>query len=43
MNNLVLPIKNELDIFEIKLKEVILKEDNFLLNDLDNFLFLNAT
>ncbi|MBQ8634530.1 polyprenyl synthetase family protein [bacterium] len=41
MNKILLPIKNELETFENKLKEVISKEDNFLINDLNNFIFSN--
>ena len=39
MDKIISPIKNELDIFENNLKEVILKEDNFLVSDLEIFLF----
>lgn len=41
MDKILLPIKNELEIFENKLKEIIEECDNFLLYDLKNFLFTN--
>ena len=41
MNNIISPIKNELDIFENELKKVVLKEDNFLTSDLEKFIFTN--
>ena len=42
MNNIIFPIKNELDEFENKLKEVILNENNFLMSELENFMFSSA-
>ena len=41
MKNIIIPIQEELNIFEKNLKKVILKEDNFLTNDLFNFMFNN--
>ena len=41
MNKIIFPIKKELDGFENSLKEVILKENNFLTYDLEKFIFTN--
>lgn len=41
MNEIIFPIKNELELFENSLKEVILKENNFLTYDLEKFIFEN--
>ena len=41
MNKITLPIKNEIETFENNLKEVIFKENNFLVDDLNKFLFSN--
>ena len=35
------PIKNQMNAFEIKLKEIISKDKNFLFNHLENFMFSN--
>jgi len=42
MDKIIFPIKNELNEFENKLKKVILSEDNFLVSDLDSFIFSSA-
>ena len=42
MNNIIHPIKNELEIFENNLKEVITSCDNFLMQDLEKFMFEKA-
>lgn len=39
MNEVIFPIKNELETFENKLRKVILKTDNFLTSDLEKFIF----
>lgn len=39
MDKIIFPIKNELENFEAKLKEVILNTDNFLTYDLEKFMF----
>lgn len=41
MENIIFPIKNELIVFENTLKKVIADCDNFLLADLNNFMFSN--
>ena len=41
MNKIIFPIKKELELFENTLKEVILKENNFLTYDLEKFIFAN--
>lgn len=41
MNEIIFPIRNELEIFENKLKKVVLREDNFLTSDLEKFIFTN--
>ena len=41
MNKIISPIKNELELSENTLKEVILKENNFLTYDLEKFIFAN--
>lgn len=41
MENIIFPIKNELNEFENNLKKVIANCDNFLLADLNNFIFSN--
>ena len=41
MDKIIFPIKNELEDFENSLKEVILKENNFLTYDLEKFIFTN--
>ena len=41
MDKIIFPIKNELENFETKLKEVILNTDNFLTYDLEKFMFSN--
>lgn len=42
MDKVIFPIKNELEIFEKNLKEVITSCDNFLVHDLEKFMFSNA-
>ena len=39
MENIISPIKNELEKFENELKKVVLSEDNFLTSDLEKFIF----
>lgn len=41
MDKIILPIKNDLDAFENKLKEIIDLNSNFLTKDLNKFLFTN--
>ncbi|MBQ4647301.1 MAG: polyprenyl synthetase family protein [Candidatus Gastranaerophilales bacterium] len=41
MNRIIFPIKKELEIFEKDLKEIILLQDNFLMSDLEKFIFNN--
>lgn len=41
MDKIIFPIKNELNEFENNLKKVVLKEDNFLISDLEKFMFTN--
>lgn len=42
MNEIIFPIKKELDEFEKSLKKVILKTNNFLTSDLEKFIFANS-
>ena len=42
MEKIIFPIKSELEIFENKLKEVIASCDNFLMQDLNDFMFASA-
>ena len=41
MENIISPIKEELDIFEKKLRKIIAIDENFLTNDLEEFIFSN--
>ena len=41
INEIILPIKCDLDNFEIELKKIINNSQNFLMQDLENFLFKN--
>ena len=42
MEKIIFPIKTELEVFENKLKEVIASCDNFLMQDLNKFMFQKA-
>ena len=42
MDKIIFPIKNELENFEKKLKEVVISTDNFLTCDLEKFMFASA-
>lgn len=42
MEKIIFPIKTELEVFENKLKEVITSCDNFLMQDLNDFMFASA-